>query len=445
MNRRQFLAGVGRSSLLLGAMPLATGPEQDNQSSLPVRIRVPGAKALLDSPLVQYHFRAGTGPFWVAGRFLNAFVAQSARYLDYDQLDPSWHRKYQLAGNEPKSYVEARSLWEKVPAAVRARGPEALRQFHRGKDWSHIIPRAMGGPTTAENGLWWSSGRNRRLGPYPMSPGQILQAKSVLVFEGTASALLSSLQPMLRGGMTGAVLGAVFAVLDYGLQYAEGHITREELYRAVIAATVRTGVGALIIAGLITGMAIAFPSVLPVLVHVSGALAVVGFVYLAVYLKDLGEDWWSYLDEQDVLAEFLEGLAMTEAILSALAQEQSGHRGREGASRPWGPFPAADTLVDRLSAFLAELDMEAYLSDFNYARYFPDMELDRVLRQIDLDLQVPEHLAVLDVNIRELLSQLDLSFRESNLLADLRQGTAAAQDALKRASAYLHARPADRP
>ncbi len=84
-----------------------------------------------------------------------------------------------------------------------------------------------------------------------------------------------------------------------------------------------TGGSALIITGLITGLAVVAPSVLPVLLIVAPALTVVSFVFLAFYLKELGEDWWVYLDKQGALNEFLKGLAMTEIILSAMAREQS--------------------------------------------------------------------------------------------------------------------------
>ncbi len=420
----------------MSMMPLSIRVQQANSAAILEQIKFPGARALLESPSVQYHFRAGTGSFWVAGRFLNEFVTQAAGYFDYDHLDSTWHRKYQAAGGEPKSYLEARALWEKVPASIRARGPEALQKFHQGKDWSHIIPRAMEGPTTAENGIWWSSRRNQRLGPKPMSRSQIVMAKSVLVYEGTVSALILSLGPMLRGGMVGAVLGALFAVLDYGLQYAEGKISRDEMYRGVIVSTVATGAGALIIAGLLTGIAIAFPSVLPILMYVSVALAAVGFVFLAVYLKELGEDWWVCLEDQDVLEEFLEGLIMTEAILSAITRKQSADPEREGSGDIWHTFMTSLLVSDQRFSILTESDIRSYIPDFDYARYFPDFDLELNLHQYVPDIQMPEYLASLDLNVRDLWPQLNSAFLAGMPLADLRNGTIAAQEALKQAAAF---------
>ncbi len=185
MRRRELLERVGRSSLLLGLAPLSPHLDSADPVALPTLAEISGAKALLRTVLAQNHFLAGTGPFWVAGRFLNQFKLRSANHWAYDKLDPAWRKKYYRAGGEPKPYLAARALWETIPAPIRAQGPEALQKFHQGKDWSHIIPRAMKGPTTAENGLWWSTVRNQKLGANSMSKPQILQAKSVLLHDAT--------------------------------------------------------------------------------------------------------------------------------------------------------------------------------------------------------------------------------------------------------------------
>ena len=139
----------------------------------------------------------------LAGSYLNAF----AHNLDFNNLPPKLQLKYRLAGAEWKSFPAAKGLWETIPAPVRAGGPEALWKFHKGKDWSHIIPKSWGGPTTAENGIWWSSEKNKILGDKPMSPADIADAKAVLRQEAIRATIVQTLSGMIKGAMLAVVVG----------------------------------------------------------------------------------------------------------------------------------------------------------------------------------------------------------------------------------------------
>ncbi len=438
MNRRKFLEYAGQSSLLLGLPALSPQIGSANSRAVPARIEIPGARPLLNSPLAQQYFGTGTGPFWVAGRFLNQFKSRAANYLDYDKLDPTWRRKYQMSGAEPKPILEARAIWEKVPTPIREQGPEALRQFHQGKDWSHIIPRAMGGPTTAENGIWWSATRNKRLGAHTMSNAQITLAKSVLVYEGTLATLALTLKPMLVGGAIGAVFGTLISVLDYGLQFAEGRITQDELLESVILSTVIAGGSTVLIMGLITGLAVVVPNLLSILLVVAPALTVVSFVFLAYYLQELGEGWWIHLEERGVLEEFLEGLAITESIVSEMARKQSGNSPLQDRRRQWAPLSSTRRLADRLSKFIAGLELRSYIPEFDYSEYFPDLDFGLDIDEFVSDFAVKEHFPALDFELLPFLRQQGLSTLENIMRPDFQKGTEAAQGALKSASAYLN-------
>ena len=131
--------------------------------------------------------------------------------------------KYHYAGAEYKSLPAARGLWESVPAPVRAAGPEAVWKFHKGKDWSHIVPRSVGGPATADNGIWWSSIKNKRLGPNAMSAADLADARAVLRSEGIRSTIRLTLNGMVKGALIGVVAGALAG--QSGVrpgEYAEG-------------------------------------------------------------------------------------------------------------------------------------------------------------------------------------------------------------------------------
>ena len=96
----------------------------------------------------------------------------------------------------------------------------------------------------------------------------------------------------------GAAFGTLIAVLDYGLQFAEGKITQDELLKNVILSTVIAGGSTVLIMGLITGLAVVVPNLLSILLIVAPALTVVSFVFLAYHLQGLGEDWWIHLEER---------------------------------------------------------------------------------------------------------------------------------------------------
>ena len=438
INRRKFLEYVGQSSLLLGLPALSPQLGSTIPRAVPARIEIPGARPLLNTPLAQQYFGTGAGPFWVAGRFLNQFKFRAANYLDFDKLDPTWRRNYRRWGGEPKPYLEARTMWEKVPTSIRAQGPEALQRFHQGKDWSHIIPRAMGGPTTAENGIWWSTTRNKRLGAHTMSKAQITLAKSVLVYEGTLATLALTLRPMLVGGAIGAVFGTLIAVLDYGLQFAEGKITQDELLESVVISTVIAGGSTVLIMGLITGLAVVVPNLLSILLVVAPALTVVSFVFLAYHLQELGEGWWIHLEEQGVLEEFLEGLAITESIVSEMARKQSENSPLQNRRQQWAPLSSTRRLADRLSKFIAGLELRSYIPEFDYTEYFPDLDFDLDLGEFVPDFAIKEHFPALDFELLPFLGQQGLSVLDNVPRPDFDKGTEAAPGALKSASAYLN-------
>ena len=209
-----------------------------------------------------------------------------------------------------------------------------------------------------------------------MNSAQIAQAKTVLAYEGTLGTLALTLRSMLVGGAIGAVFATLIAVLDFGLQFAEGKITQDELLERIVLSTVIAGAGAVLIMGLITGLAVIVPNLLSILLVVAPALTVVSFVFLAYHLKGLGEGWWIHLEEQGVLEEFLEGLVVTEAIVSEMARKQSENSPLQNRRQQWAPLSSTRRLADRLSKFIAGLELRSYIPEFDYTEYFPDLDLD---------------------------------------------------------------------
>ena len=263
----------------------------------------------------------GLGALWVAGTYVNNFASN----LAFENLPPALIQKLLKAGGDWKSLPAARAIWETIPAPVRASGPEATLKFLKGKDWSHIIPRSWGGPTTAENGIWWSAERNKSLGPNPMGPDDIGDARTALRNAAIRATIVQTVNGMLKGAMVGVVAGGLLACLEYGLQYVEGEITWPQMVRKVIASTIIAGAGAFIAAGLIVGISLMFPFLIPIFLPVIFAIQVAGMVFLGRQLVPLAIGWWNVLNGQQLLDDASSVLEVAGSELRNVYEEVEGN------------------------------------------------------------------------------------------------------------------------
>ena len=239
---------------------------------------------------------SGVGALWVAGQFLNTFTHN----LNFSNFPAILKVKYQLAGNEYKSLSQAQAVWKSIPAQVRAGGPEALWKFHKGKEWSHIIPRARGGPSTADNATWWGSEKNRALGPKPMSLADLADAKAVLRSDVIRAAVTQTASGMVKGAIAAVVVGGALACLECGLDYAEGKITRREMVQNVVRAGVTGGGGAFVTTGIIVGISLLFPFLIPILTPVLLVLQAASLALMGAKGVKLAKGWWAVLERQQL-------------------------------------------------------------------------------------------------------------------------------------------------
>ena len=317
LSRRQFLRSTTRIGVTLA---LTTGlcrpvrPVQAQETSL---ISIPQGTDILSDSDVQNWIAAGLGGLWVAGNFLNFF----ARNLVFENLPAALKLKYLLAGGEYKSMPAAKAIWETIPAPIRAGGPEALWKFHKGKDWSHIIPRSWGGPTTAENGIWWCSPCNKKLGALPIPPLELYWARHLLTLEAMRFAILQTIRGMVRGGMVGVVVGGLLSCLECGLQYAEGKITWGEMVAKIVNSSIVAGTMAFTITGLIVGVSLAFPFLIPIFAPLLIVLQTVGLVFLGQQVITLAKGWWDVLHAEESLETFAEVLESVKSNLRSVFKD----------------------------------------------------------------------------------------------------------------------------
>ena len=307
ITRRQFLRSTTRIGMTLTLATALFPPARPVQAQETSTISIPQGTDILSDLDVQNWIASGLGGLWVAGNYLNSF----ARNLDFGNLPPALKVKYQFAGGEYKRMPLAKAIWETIPAPIRAGGPEVLWKFHKGKDWSHIIPKSWGGAAIAENGIWWCSPCNKKLGPRPMSPTDIALARVLLLLEGTRFAIIQTIKGMVKGGMVGVVVGGLLTCLECGLQYAEGKIKWGEMVSKIVTSSIVAGTLGFTITGIIIGISLAFPFLIPIIAPLLIVLQAVGLVFLGQQVIALATGWWKVLDGEEgleTLGEVLENV-----------------------------------------------------------------------------------------------------------------------------------------
>ena len=265
LNRRLFLQ-LSAASLAAGGLHVALerpalAEVPDPASEDPDLIIIDGLTEAANDPDVQQYIRTGALPFWIAGIFVNTW----RNNLDFMTVPRDLVDYYRRAGVASRDLAGAQSIWETIPREVRMAGPRALRRFHSSRDWSHFIPRSLGGGHSASEGIFEDRWKNQVRGPNPMTPDDIEAARKALRTQALVQTVRSTATVALSGALVGTVIAGVFAVMEYGLQYHEGKISRARLYELVwkrlsVEAAVAVG-----IAGIIAGLAILFPPLMAVI------------------------------------------------------------------------------------------------------------------------------------------------------------------------------------
>lgn len=275
--------------------------------------RIKGLTGISESAAVQQYMRTGALQFWVAGILMNQWVRQ----LDYDQLlkdlmsasvvggfaggwlqslDVSLLPKdlvqyYQRAGAAYRNLGAAEAIWETIPAPIRINGHDALRDFHAARDWSHIVPRSMGGGDSASEGIFEMSSLNRARGDATMTPAELDLARQALSMEALRHAVEQAARVAVISGLVAAVVEGVFAIMEEGLLYFDGEISKTEFYSRVLKRLGASVARAFVISGLIVGLVTLCPFLVPVLDVLALPLAVVSFTLLGVRFYRLSKAW----------------------------------------------------------------------------------------------------------------------------------------------------------
>lgn len=377
--------------------------ETDRTGALEVH-GVEGLTAISETAAVQQYMRTGAMPFWVAGILMNQWVRQldyekllresllSAavagrmaagwlQNLEFSQLPNELVQYYQRAGATYRSLEAAEAIWETIPAPIRMNGQEALREFHASRDWSHIVPRSIGGGDSAREGIFELAPLNRARGDATMTPAELDLARQALSMEALRQAVEQAARVAVVSGLVAAVVEGVFAVMDEGLLYFEGKISKAAFYSRVLN---RLGVSvarAVVISGLIVGVVTLCPFLIPVLEVLALPLAIVSFTVLGVKFYSLSKAWWQKVSEDPSLpAELLPDwfLNMTwEATKNAsatawdatqAASTSGWDQARSVAGMVWDASSGAWAGAAGLSYWISGTTQDAYRDASHWAR-----------------------------------------------------------------------------
>lgn len=263
-------------------------------------VKIEGLTPAAEAPEVQQYIRAGALQFWVAGTFANNWLSN----LDFNSLPTNLIDYYQRAGTrgEYRGLAGAEAVWETIPHSIRMAGPEALQEFRSGRDWSHIVPRSLGGSDSASNGIFEERSINQARGAATMTSEEIGLARQALQTEAVRHAVTQTASVMVAAALAAAVVEGVFALMEEGLRYYDGAISRDELHSRVWKRLRKRVALAVVISGLVAGLAIVFPVFTPILGALAIPMAVVSFVMLGYRFYNLSMEWKQRTGIEPVLA-----------------------------------------------------------------------------------------------------------------------------------------------
>ncbi|MDE0431525.1 MAG: hypothetical protein OXH98_17320 [Caldilineaceae bacterium] len=408
-SRRQFLKSttrIGATLTLAAALyPSARPVQAHNRTSF---LQLSQADDIESGPGFLQWIASGVASLQVAGRVVNSF----AHHLNYDNLPQNLRNYFRCAGGDCRGFTKGKGIWETIPEQIRMGGEKELRRFLSNKDWSHIVPKSEGGSSDPDNGIFELTEENRKRGGRRMTSEEIEAARKVIRSDMIKSVLRQTTTTMVKGGLAAVVLGALVLCLECGLLYVEGKISWKEMTDKIVKGSAMAGLSAFIVTGLIIGLNMLFPPLLPLLAPVLFVLQIVSLVFMAQYAVKIAQGWWEVLKKHDLVNEFVEVLEdvddflremiddTDDNILTAVWEWIEGLAERVGIDRAWqmalgflqriGIENAWNWFASRTQAVKQQASV---LFDSLKAWSFPDLVIDQgeigkvIANVIDIDFR----------------------------------------------------------
>lgn len=204
--------------------------------------------------------------------------------IKFENLPYNLQLKFARAGVREgiRNFQQAAKVYETIPSQIRAQGYEAIREFCKDKDWSHIKAYVNGGGTEASNGIFENFRINRARGGVDMTSEELAAARKVLADAAFIASVQQVTEAVVKGALVAAVIELVFSTLENSLSFAEGKITQDELIREVAIATAKAGVAGGVITGILMSVCMIFPPIAALLGYAAIPFAVVGIGFMSV-------------------------------------------------------------------------------------------------------------------------------------------------------------------
>ena len=154
-----------------------------------------------------------------------------------------------------------------------------------------------------------------------MRPDEIEAARKVIKSDMIRSVLRQTTSAMVKGALAGVIMGGLLLCLECGLLYAEGKVTWNQMVEKIVKASALAGISAFIVTGLIVGLNILFPPLIPMLAPALFVLQIVSLVFLAHYAVKIAEGWWDVLKEFDLIDEFVGVLETVEDFVREIVDD----------------------------------------------------------------------------------------------------------------------------
>lgn len=207
-----------------------------------------------------------------------------AHNIKFENLPRNLQLKFARAGVRQglRNFQEAAKVYETIPGQVRAQGYEAVREFCKDKDWSHIKAHVNGGGAEASNGIFEKFWLNRARGGVDMTPEEFAAARKVLSDAAFKASIQQVAGAVVQGTLVAAVIELIFSILENSLSFAEGKITQDELIQEVAIATAKAGVAGGVVTGILMSICLIFPPIAALLGYAAIPLAGVGIGFMSV-------------------------------------------------------------------------------------------------------------------------------------------------------------------
>ena len=139
-----------------------------------------------------------------------------------------------------------------------------------------------------------------------MTEAELVAAQQALQMESLRNAVMLTAQVTVTAALVTSVVEGVFAVMEEGLRYYDGEISKAELHSRVLKRIGKRAALAVVVSGVVVGLALVFPAFTPVLSALALPMAVVSFFMLGNRFYTLSTEWMQRVELDSVLTTWIQ-------------------------------------------------------------------------------------------------------------------------------------------